>query len=124
MMGTVEREKLRDGLIILPNPITLRSRYACRSSSSNCKASLQLTDGETDTAKAAAEPSIEIEKAKMQPRRNGNHHLCRLGHAIVQGVSSRRCGAVGFLNGDTGLHCVTPSWIAIGTESTIPRREA
>jgi hypothetical protein len=117
VVAAVKREKLRDGLIILPDPITLRPRYARRSSSSDCKACLQFADGETDAAKASAEPSIEIEKAKMQPRRNGNHHLCRLRNAIVQGVNSRRCDAVGFLNADTGLHCVIPSWLAIGTVS-------
>ena len=85
VVAAVERERLRDGLIILADPITLRPRYARRSSSSDCKARLQFADGETDAAKAAAEPSVEIEKTKMEPRRYGNHHLCHLRNAIVQG---------------------------------------
>src|SRR5215467_1835799 len=63
---------------ITRDAITLRSadlgRYRACDGDARCK----LADRDADAAEAAAEPAVEIEKAEVQARRNGDRHLDRV----------------------------------------------
>jgi 4a-hydroxytetrahydrobiopterin dehydratase len=74
-------------------------------------------DGEADAAEGAAQPSVEIQKAEMQPCRN-DHGRTRLNRRRFAGQPSspESFRSSGFSKRNSGLDCGIWNWLAISGE--------
>jgi hypothetical protein len=80
----VECEPALHRLQVLPHAIALRTADFGVLCASDRDARSQIADGKPDAAKAPTEPSIEVDKAEMQPGRNRGGNIGRLENPAVQ----------------------------------------
>jgi 4a-hydroxytetrahydrobiopterin dehydratase len=116
-MGATKTEKALHDNDMMSHPISLGTRDLCARRCSDRDLGPWTADGEADAAEGAAQPSVEIQKAEMQPRRN-NHGSTRLNRRRCAGQPSSPeiFRSSGFSKRNSGLECGIWNWLAISGE--------
>jgi hypothetical protein len=116
-MGAAKTEKALHGDDMTSYPISLRTRDLRARRCPDRDLGSWTADGEADAAERAAQPSVEIQKTEMQPRRNdhGRARLHRMRYA-GQPLSPEILRSSGFSKRNCGLDCGIWNWLAISDE--------
>jgi hypothetical protein len=113
----VKREQPLYCLHVLPHPIAFRTEDFRAFRSLDRDTGSEIADGKSDAAKAAAEAAAKVEKAKMQPSRNGYGNAGGLGNSVVQNAGSRNRCAPSFSNANT--RCTLRYPVSVGNRAAI-----
>src|SRR5262249_921207 len=101
---------------VAPDALMLGTCHANLRRRADGYACAPTADGQADAAEATPEPTVEIQKAEMQPRRNSHGHF-RGGRATTQAFSPEIFPQPGFSNRNTGIDCGTSRALAISDET-------